>query len=91
MMAIPTKPPRYEGPMPRLDIEFQTVVAPIRQILITELPENERGYRISAERLAELALEYVRYRKPDGTIPQPHLDIVSALSELAALRKQTYG
>lgn len=57
-------------------------------IEIPDFPENERGYRLSAERLAELALEYVRYRKPDGTIPQPYLDIVSALSELAALRRQ---
>lgn len=57
-------------------------------IEIPDFPENERGYRISAERLAELVLEYLRYRKPDGTIPQPQLDIISALSELAALRKR---
>lgn len=57
-------------------------------IEIPDFPENERGYRISAERLAELVLEYLRYRKTDGTIPQPQLDIISALSELAALRKR---
>jgi len=56
---------------------------------IPDFPEYERGYRLSGARIAELALEYVRYRDPDGTIPQPYLDIVSALSELAALRRIT--
>lgn len=56
-------------------------------IEIHDFPENERGYRLSAQRIADLALEYVRYRKPDGTIPQPYLDIVSALSELASYRR----
>ncbi len=54
-------------------------------ITIPDFPENERGYRLSAERIAGLIMEYVRYRQ-DGRIPQPYLDIVSALSELAAYR-----
>jgi hypothetical protein len=54
-------------------------------IEISDFPEAERGYRLSAERIADLIQEYVRYRR-DGQIPQPYLDMVSALSELAALR-----
>ena len=54
---------------------------------VPDFPEHERGYRLSAQRISDLMAEYVRYRTPDGSVPQPYLDIISALSELAAYRK----
>lgn len=62
----------------------------IRTITIPDWPEDERGYRLSADRIAELIAEYVRYRQ-ERQIPQPYLDIVSALSELAAYRRHVQG
>lgn len=68
----------------------KVLTSKMRTITIPDWPENERGYRLSAERIAELIAEYVRYRY-ERQIPQPYLDIVSALSELAAYRRHVQG
>lgn len=67
-----------------------TIPSKMRTITIPDWQEDERGYRLSAERIAELIAEYVRYRQ-ERQIPQPYLDIVSALSELAAYRRHVQG
>lgn len=44
-------------------------------------------YPITDARLHELLAEYVRYRKPNGMIPEPQITLISALSELKFLRE----
>ena len=45
------------------------------------------GYPLTDARITELLAEYVRYRDAAGSIPQPYMDLVSALSELLSLRQ----